>query len=301
MDIMIIFISFCIIAFVALVLIPVDQIIHVRKQHKIYKEIDVAQHTDITYTGQFEKWFFQLAEKSYYFFRAKINADRREKIDADIIAAGLDKKINVETYVGLKLLSSLIVFIMYFCICSAYGYKISFVCLLFAATAAGYMIPDYMLANRRKVRKEKINRELPGILNTLAIMTDAGLSLYEALRKVSESRRGIIPLELKRVVEDVDLGTGQKAALMKCAKRCDSQQFDSFVFSICQGLEKGNSGIADELKRISSEAWEIRKDRAIELGSKASTKLLFPMIAFCFPALFILILGPAFISIMEIL
>ena len=75
------------------------------------------------------------------------------------------------------------------------------VCLLFAATAARYMIPDYMLANRRKVRKEKINRELPGILNTLAIMTDAGLSLYEALRKVSESRRGIIPLELKRVVD----------------------------------------------------------------------------------------------------
>lgn len=114
MDIMIIFISFCIIAFVALVLIPVDQIIHVRKQHKIYKEIDVAQHTDITYTGQFEKRLFQLAEKSFYFFRAKINADRREKIDAAIIATGLDRKMNVETYVGLKFVSAMIVFVMYF-------------------------------------------------------------------------------------------------------------------------------------------------------------------------------------------
>lgn len=301
MDIIIAVISVCTAGLIAIILIPVDRIVNFRRQKRIYGEISLKHHGEITYTGRIEKCFFQFAEKIFYIFKPHVSIAKREKIDGNIIAAGLSQKMNVETFLGLRLVSAAVVFILYLCICVAYDFRILAVCLLLAGTALGYMVPDYMLTNRKKTRKEKINRELPGILNTLAIMTDAGLSLYEALSKISESRRGIIPIELKQVIEDVDLGTGRKTALMKCAKRCGSEQFDSFIFSICQSMEKGNSGIAEELKRLSSETWEIRKDRAIELGSKASTKLLFPMIAFCFPALFILILGPAFISIMQIL
>lgn len=293
-------ISVCSTLLIIIIFAPIDKWANLSKQKRIYKTINQSKGNKSTYSGFLGSLVFKIAERLYYVLGGKSDFAKKEHIQKQLASAGISKTVSFEVFWGLKYLSAIVVFLIYFPICILYKFQTNYILLLLVAVLAGYIVPDYMIKQRQRVRREKMNCELPNLLNTLAIMTDAGLSLNEALRKISEDREGIISTEIRQVMEDVDMGSSQQNAFMKSTERCDTEQYRNFVFSLCQSIEKGSSGIAEDLKKLAAETWEQRKNKAREAGSKASTKLLFPMMLFSFPALFILILGPAFISMMRI-
>lgn len=241
-----------------------------------------------------------LGEKFFRFLKVKLADTTMQQYKIKLIQAGLDDKVSIEGFIGLKLLAMLVCFSFMMLIGIADLSLFIFGLALMAATL-GYFYPEGVLKSRTQQRKGAIAREIPGLLYTLAIITDAGLNFNDALKKVIESRKGTLVKELSQVMDEVNMGILMKDALMRMTKRCDVTEIDSFAFTISQNLEKGTSGISEALRLLGKEAWDTRKGTARELGEQASMKLLFPMLLLVFPVLMVFLLGPALISIFSIL
>lgn len=163
----------------------------------------------------------------------------------------------------------------------------------------GHKYPEFYLKDKMKKRQIQIERDIPSVLNTMAIMTEAGLGLFEAIDKVCEVKQGEFVKELRQVSEDVKLGTLRKEAFVKMADRCEVVQVTTFVSALVQVLEKGAGGISIFIKEQAEEIWTKRLNKAKELGAKASLKLFFPMMFLVMPAAMIFVVGPVLISIIK--
>lgn len=293
-------ITFIIALLIFILLAPIDEAISQTRQKKIYERLAKQHDEKISGEGKKFELILKYSDKFYDVLKP-ISARRNAKeMQRKILEAGLDGRVGADQIFGMQAMCAFFVFVLYFLMTAAGGFQPLMVGLLIAASAVAYLLPEYTLIQKGKIRREKLTHEIPFVLNTLAILTNAGLSLYEAICKVS-CETGTMAEELRRVVDEVEVGTSLKQALSDSSERCDNREYSSFTFSICQSMEKGSEGVALEMRRLSDEAWKRRINRAKEAGSKMSTKLLFPMLLFSFPAMLIIILGPALISLMKIL
>ncbi len=173
--------------------------------------------------------------------------------------------------------------------------------LLFALAFAfiGAWLPHQWLMVRVRTRQTAIQRELPQMLISLAVTTDAGLSFLQALQEVANRREGVLAAELRSVVQAMSLGMPQREALEQMALRLRVQELTLFVSVLVQTMEKGASGLSQLLREQAEEAWQKRKSKARELGEKASVKLFLPLILLTLPAMMIFLITPAFFSIIR--
>lgn len=168
------------------------------------------------------------------------------------------------------------------------------------AGAAGFLLPYSSLKTKSRKRVEAIEYALPSFLDVLYVSVEAGLAFDMAIYRTTDKMKGPLSEELLFTMNEISKGRGRSEALREMVKRTQVADLGTFVTSIIQAEEMG-SNIGNVL-RIQAETMRLNKrQRAETLAAKIPTKMLFPIVFFMFPALFVVILGPAVLNIMETL
>ena len=168
--------------------------------------------------------------------------------------------------------------------------------LIFAA--AGWYAPEWIVRSRARERQKQIALVLPDSIDLLAITVQAGLAFDAALNRVAHNVKGPLGQEFFRVVQEVQLGKARSDALRGVADRTDNDDLQGFVAAMVQADAFGIP-IAKVLNVQAREIRVRRRQRAEETAQKLPVKIVFPVILTIFPALFVVLLGPAAIEIYE--
>jgi tight adherence protein C len=169
------------------------------------------------------------------------------------------------------------------------------------ALALGYLFPDMFLTWRVNARQAKIRRGLPDGLDLLVICVESGLGLDQALMKVSQELRIThheLSEELQLVNLEMRIGKTRIEALRELARRTGLEDVKSLVAMLVQTDRFGTS-VAQSLRVFSDDLRTKRRQRAEEMSAKTSVKMVPPLIFFIFPALMVVILGPAVITLLR--
>lgn len=169
---------------------------------------------------------------------------------------------------------------------------------LLALGGVGYYLPDWLLRSRADKRQANIRRALPDCLDLLSITVQAGLGFDAAVYRVARQIGGPLGSELHRVVQEMQLGKTRIDALRGLADRTDSADVRSFVLSMVQADIFGIS-VAKVLAIQADEMRVRRRQSAEERAQKIPVKIIFPLLFCIFPALFIVLAGPAAIRIYD--
>lgn len=161
----------------------------------------------------------------------------------------------------------------------------------------GYIITEYWLSKRIKKRSQAIVMQLPDALDLLTISVEAGLGFDAALAKVVEKMDGPLVAEFGQALAEVRMGRARRDALRDVATRADARPVSNFIGAIVQAEQLGVP-IAKVLQIQSQQLRVERRQRAEEAAAKAPIKMLFPMVGCIFPTIFIVILGPAVVTVM---
>ena len=170
--------------------------------------------------------------------------------------------------------------------------------LTLAFTAGGWIAPGWIVGSRATRRREQIGRELPDALDLLAVSVEAGLGFDGAIAKLTEHMEGSLVDELSLALGEMRVGESRQEALKKFAARVDTPEVSSFVRAIIQADQLGIS-LGKILRVQATDSRLKRQAAAEEKAMKAPIKMLFPTVIFIFPAMFIVILGPAFMSLKQ--
>lgn len=161
-----------------------------------------------------------------------------------------------------------------------------------ALGALGYLMPGIWLSRMAKIRKTEITRSLPDAIDLLTISVESGLGFDPALMRVAEKWDNALTREFGRALTEMRLGKSKREALREMSERVNADDLRLFVSSIIQADQLGV--VMSQVLRIQSEAMRLRRrQRAEEQAHKAPIKMLIPMAFPIFPALYVIILGPA--------
>ena len=166
--------------------------------------------------------------------------------------------------------------------------------------AGGWLTPGFVIQRRAEARVYRIDRGMPELIDLLVVMIEAGLSLAAALQLAGERLRGPLGEELRIVIQEQRMGLTPVQALENMVGRCPSPAVESFVRSMTQGQLLGFS-VGQILRTLAVEMRKRRRARAEQQAQKAPIKMLFPLIFMIFPAMFVVLLGPALVSILHAL
>ena len=164
----------------------------------------------------------------------------------------------------------------------------------------GYVTPNVLLHGRAVDRAEEIRIALPDTLDQLTISVEAGLGFDAALQRVAETGEGALADELGRTLRDMTIGTPRAVALRSLSERAEVPELRQFVVAMLQAEQFGLP-IARVLRVQSADLRVRRRQTAEERAMKIPVKIVFPLITCIFPALFVILLGPAFIRILRAL
>jgi len=180
-------------------------------------------------------------------------------------------------------------------------YRINVFFIPVATVAVGYLLPDMWLTWRVSVRQRKLRKALPDALDLLVICVEAGLGLDQALMKVSQDMKIAHPElseELQFVNLEMRIGKTRIDALRELARRTGLDDIKSLVAMLIQ-TERFGTSIAQSLRVYSDDMRLKRRQRAEEMSAKTSVKMVPALVFFIFPALMVVILGPAIITLMH--
>ncbi|SEI47762.1 tight adherence protein C [Arthrobacter sp. yr096] len=161
-----------------------------------------------------------------------------------------------------------------------------------------YFIPDLLVYNQGAKRQEAMKMEFPNTLDQMLISVEAGLGFESAMERASAQGTGPLAHELMRTLQDIQVGRPRQEAYEALADRSTVTDVRSFVLAVIQA-DKYGIGIANVLRAQAKQARVKRRQNAEEKAMKLPVKVLFPLLFCIFPVLFIILLGPAGIRIME--
>ncbi|WP_235530736.1 type II secretion system F family protein [Phycicoccus sp. Root563] len=172
--------------------------------------------------------------------------------------------------------------------------------LLFAVIGAalGFFLPDLLLMNAGQKRQEELRLGLADALDMLTVCVEAGQGFDAALMQVAKSTTGPIAGEFARVLSEIQIGKSRGEAFSSLARRTSVTEAKTFVSALVQADRLGLP-IGAVLREQSNQMRLVRRQRAEEKAQKVPVKILFPMLLFIFPALFIVIIGPGAIRIVD--
>ncbi len=163
----------------------------------------------------------------------------------------------------------------------------------------GTYSPWYWLATRAKSRTIHIDRSLPDVIDFIVTSVEAGVGMQGAMLNMARKFEGPLSQEFLQVVRETSLGRSRDAALEAMAERCRSYDLSLLVSAIVQADQTGIA-IGRVLRNQADELRLRRRQRAREYASKIPVKMTVPTVAFVFPTLFLLILGPVALRAMEL-
>ncbi|WDZ85605.1 type II secretion system F family protein [Micromonospora cathayae] len=167
-----------------------------------------------------------------------------------------------------------------------------------AGAAVGFHVPDLVVLQLGDRRQEQLRRSLPDILDTLTVSVEAGLGFDAALAQVTQYGRGPMASEFARTLQEIRLGMTRAEALRALGRRTKVVELRTFCAIVVQATELGVP-IAKVLREQAREMRIRRQQYAEEQARKVPVKILFPLIFCLFPALFIVVLGPGVINILD--
>ncbi|WP_420178607.1 type II secretion system F family protein [Paenarthrobacter sp. TA1.8] len=167
-----------------------------------------------------------------------------------------------------------------------------------AIVVLSYFVPDLLIRSNADKRRNAIQMELPNTLDQMLISVQAGLGFEASMARTAANSSGPLADELTRTLQDIQVGRSRKEAYLDMSSRIDVPDVRSFVRAIVQADAYGIA-IAKVLKAQAQEMRTKRRQRAEEHAMKIPVKILFPLIFCIFPTLFIILLGPAVMSIIK--
>jgi tight adherence protein C len=172
--------------------------------------------------------------------------------------------------------------------------------LAVAAGVGGWFAPTYYVELKRRKRMELIDKQMPDMIDLLVVTIEAGLGILASMRVGSETMSDPLGQELRLTLQEQRMGLSVGQAIESLGRRADAPNMRTFVRAITQGERLGVS-IGTTMRNLSVEMRKRRRAMAEERAQKMPIKMLFPLIFFIFPALFIVILTPMIISIADAL
>ncbi|MFY0545691.1 type II secretion system F family protein [Brevibacillus sp. H7] len=170
---------------------------------------------------------------------------------------------------------------------------------LLALAVLGLFLPHFYLRRKIDQRQLTIRKGLPDLLDLLTVSVEAGLGFDQAMGKVVEKTTGPLAEEFRLTLQEVQMGKSRREALRDLGLRTGVEGVINFTNALVQADKLGVS-LGNVLRVQSEDMRRKRRQEAEEKAMKAPIKLLFPLIFFIFPSLFIIILGPAAINIMNV-
>jgi tight adherence protein C len=171
-----------------------------------------------------------------------------------------------------------------------------------AGAIAGYLIPDYIVARRIRLRKKQIQNGLPDALDLLIVSLEAGLSMDQAILKCSEELIIAYPAlahEFQLINTETRAGKPRVEALKNFSRRTTVDDVRSLVAMLVQ-TERFGTSVAQALRTHAEESRVKRRQRAEEAAAKLSVKLIFPLVFFLLPAFFVVAVGPGVIKFVDL-
>lgn len=215
------------------------------------------------------------------------------KLRQQLLEAGSPSKIGPSEFLGLRLVVGGVAggafFLMFAVTGASLGQLLIFPMVI---SGIGYMVPGIWLSRKIKARKSEIQMALPDAIDLLTISVEAGLGFDPALQRVAEKWDNELTSEFRRMLNEIRMGKSRREALRELANRVNIDDLNVFIASVVQADQLGVS--ISQVLRVQSKQMRLRRrQRAEEKAHKAPIKMLFPMIFLIFPAMYVVILGPA--------
>ena len=178
-----------------------------------------------------------------------------------------------------------------------------FLLLSAAGAATGYMLPFITVLRKSRARVRQMRETLPDTLDLIVVCVEAGMGVDAALNRVGKeqnSQQLALGEELMLTTQEMQAGSVRKDALIRLAERVGIEEFRALVTFLTQTEEMGGS-IARSLRVYAETMRDKRSQAAEEAARKTVIKLIFPLVFFILPAIFIILLGPPGLGIMEML
>jgi tight adherence protein C len=222
-----------------------------------------------------------------------------ERTEKRLAMAGNPGDMKVSDWLGIKVIASGVLAGVLFILFGVLGGDITQGLLMgLLGAGIGYIGPEFWLGRRVKARQKAILIQIPDALDLLTISVRAGLGFDAALGKVVEKMKGPLVDEFRRALAEVRVGKARREALRDIVPRTEVQPLSNFISAIIQAEQLGVS--ISKVLQVQSEQLRIeRRQRAEEQAAQAPIKMLFPLVGCIFPSLFVVILGPALILIMQ--
>jgi tight adherence protein C len=223
--------------------------------------------------------------------RISHKADAEEKF----LAAGMTSTASKDVYTAIRVIAPLLGVVAGSFLESR---RTFFIALL---AGVGYLGPDIVMKRMIKKRRERIRRGLPDAVDLLVICVDAGLGMDQAMLRVSQDLEFSHPdlhSEFQMINREQRAGKQRLDAWQSMAKRTALAEIDAFVNMLGQ-TERFGTPIARALSGFADNMRQKRRQKAEELAAKTTVKIMFPLVLFIFPTLFIVLIGPAAINMMH--
>ena len=223
-----------------------------------------------------------------------------ERLRKNLIAAGM-YRTSPRTLIGYSLLCALGLPALWIWLAIAAGASatLTIIATIFLAII-GWFGPGFLIQRRAENRLYRIDRAMPELIDLLVVTVEAGLSLSAALQLAGERLRGPLGDELRIVLQEQRMGLTPVQALENMESRCPTPAVESFARAMMQGQALGVS-VGQILRSLAIEMRKRRRANAEQKAQQAPIKMLFPLVFMIFPAMLIVILGPAVVSILHAL
>ena len=217
---------------------------------------------------------------------------RADEIRRHLVAAGM-YNVTANKFFGYRILATigLPLIWIWFSVTTNRSPLVAFIGVVICGFL-GWWAPLRMVQDRAKRRLSEIDYELPELIDLLVVTVEAGLGFVGSLQMASDRLTGPLGDELRLTLQEQNMGLSINEALANTMARCDTPSMRSFVRSIVQGETLGVS-IGQIMRDLAMEMRRRRKASAEERAQKAPIKILFPLVFLIFPAMFIVLLGPA--------
>jgi tight adherence protein C len=225
-------------------------------------------------------------------------SDQSERLRHKLDLAGNPAGWDVDRIISYKMLGLLVGGALGFLLPLLLGNPLAAIVVGIGLALLGFYVPNLALYQTAYNRSNRIRRELPDCLDLLVISVEAGLGFDAALARVSRNTTGPLSEEFFRVLQEMQIGTGRSDALRALGERTDVAELQGFITSMVQADSFGIP-IANVLRVQAKEMRIKRTQRAEEQAQKVPVKIVFPLIFCVMPALFIVIIGPAAIQMIQ--
>jgi tight adherence protein C len=248
-----------------------------------------------------------LGESVAKLFRGYTPAEVAERTQKKLVMAGLFPRVTAMQLMGLCWFSAagcvVLTFLLLLTLATRQGGNVRLndpynIFYLFTAAFGGYILPQFVLSKKARKRQEEILIALPYSIDILSISVEAGMGFDAAVGYTMRKIKGPLAEEFSKTLNEIRLGKPRLEALEDLGNRAGVEDLKTFITAVVHASRLGGS-ITHTL-RIQADSIRLRRrQRAQEQAMKAPIKIVFPLVLFIFPTLFVVLLGPALINIWQ--